>query len=161
MSMISALREVSEAQIDGLLANPESIHEFLEEEVDEIDLDKAWHGLHFLFTGSAWEGEEPLCYLVKGGEEIGEEEIGYDVPRALRPAQVLAWSEALAALTVDELRKRFNPAAMTKAGIYQEIWGRPEEEDDTLGYLLDYYEVLQSFLIQTKAANKGVIIYLI
>ena len=23
----------------------------------EIDLDKAWHGLHYLFTGTAWEGE--------------------------------------------------------------------------------------------------------
>ena len=24
----------------------------------ELDLDKAWHGLHFLFTGTAWEGDE-------------------------------------------------------------------------------------------------------
>src|SRR5262245_36860483 len=23
------------------------------------DLERVWHGLHFLFTGTAWEGEEP------------------------------------------------------------------------------------------------------
>src|SRR5687768_13192892 len=38
----------------------------------EIDLDKAWHGLHFLFTGTAWEGAPPECFLVSGGTEIGQ-----------------------------------------------------------------------------------------
>lgn len=160
MGMVCVLREANEAQINELLASPENIREFLEEEIDEIDLDKSWHGLHFLFTGNAWEGEEPLCYLLKGGEEIGEEEVGYDVPRALRPAQVAAWSEALASITADELRRRFDPAAMTKAEIYPAIWDRPQEVDDTLGYLLDNYEFLRSFLTQAKAANKGAIIYL-
>jgi hypothetical protein len=40
----------------------------------EVDLDKAWHGLHFLFTDSAWEGDEPGCFLVRGGQEIGDED---------------------------------------------------------------------------------------
>src|SRR5574339_1168659 len=35
-----------------------------------LDLDKAWQPLHFLLTGTAWEGEEPACYLVRGGEEL-------------------------------------------------------------------------------------------
>ena len=27
-----------------------------------IDIDQGWHGLHFLFTGTADEGDEPACY---------------------------------------------------------------------------------------------------
>ena len=30
-----------------------------------IDIDKAWHGLHFLLTGTADEGDEPACFLVR------------------------------------------------------------------------------------------------
>jgi hypothetical protein len=37
-----------------------------------LDLDKAWQPLHFLLTGTAWEGDEPGCYLVRGGEELAE-----------------------------------------------------------------------------------------
>src|SRR5262245_55224998 len=28
------------------------------------DLEGTWHGLHFLFTGTAWEGGTPACYLL-------------------------------------------------------------------------------------------------
>src|SRR6185312_15082100 len=35
---------------------------------DAMDLDKAWHGLHFLFTGSDWSGDFPQGFLVSCGE---------------------------------------------------------------------------------------------
>src|SRR5262249_19169224 len=108
MSMICCLQEANETQINKLLANPERIHNFIEKEVGQVDLEKAWHGIHFLLTGSAWDGEEPLCYLVTGGEQIGEEDVGYGPARALKPQQVAAWASALSAVSVDELSNRFN-----------------------------------------------------
>lgn len=39
-------------------------------------MDKAWHGIHYLLTGTAWEGDPPLNFLVTGGREVGTEEIG-------------------------------------------------------------------------------------
>src|SRR5688500_6275073 len=36
------------------------------------DLDKAWHGIHYLLTGTAWEGAEPLNFLVAGGRPVGD-----------------------------------------------------------------------------------------
>ena len=38
-----------------------------------------------------------------------------------------------------EFRRRFVPAAMMKADIYPAIWDRDPAEDDTLGYLCDYF----------------------
>ncbi|MGE0128111.1 MAG: YfbM family protein [Blastocatellales bacterium] len=164
MSMICNLVEVDEDQLDDLLDDPEGILDLLdelaEEEAEETDLDKAWHGIHFLLTGSAWEGKEPLCYLVKGGKEVGDDEFGYGPARILRPEQVANWANALSTISADHLRKRFDPEVMAKAKIYPEIWRGDSEEGDPLEYLLDYYGELRSFVEEAKNANKGIIIYL-
>lgn len=89
-----------------------------EGEAETIELDKAWHGIHFLLTGSVWEGEEPLCYLVRGGVELGKEDFGYGPAPLLNPDQIADWAKALSTISTDELRKRFNPEAMMKAKIY-------------------------------------------
>ena len=156
MSMICMLRAVNAQQIQTLSANPESIQDFLEEESDELDLEKSWHGLHYLLTGSAWEGAEPLCYLANGGEEIGED-LGYGPARALSPAQVAAWSNALSAITTDELRRRFDPAALEQAQIYPSGW---DEGDEAFDWLNDNFEALRSFLAQAESADNGAVIYL-
>jgi hypothetical protein len=165
MSMICCLIDVAEAQINELPAAPDSIHNFVDvwfegEEVRGIDLDKAWRGIHFLLNESAREGNEPLCYLVKGGEEIGDEDVGYCRARALRPNQIADWADALSAISVDDRRKRFDPEALLKADIYPSVWDRAPEEDDTPGYLLEFYDALRSFPEQTKHENKGAIITL-
>jgi hypothetical protein len=80
---------------------------------DEVDLDKAWHGLHFLFTGASDGGDEPACYLLSGGEEVGEDEWGDPVARMLGPAQVRSFGGFLNELGRDTLTARFDPARMT------------------------------------------------
>src|SRR5262245_1941304 len=158
MGVICCLAPVDRDQIDELLADPEGVSEFLEvleEEEKIIDLDKAWHGIHFLLTGSAWEGEEPLCYLVKGGELVGQEG---DDARVLRPDQIADWANALSTISADDLRKRYDPAAMKKADIYAMICDRVDEEPGNLEYMLPYYEDLCSFLEKTKKENKWAIV---
>jgi hypothetical protein len=162
MGVICCLAPVDGDQINELLADPESVSEFLEgleEEEKIIDLDKSWHGIHFLLTGSAEEGEEPLCYLVKGGEEIGYGDIDFGPPRALRPNQIAGWANALSAISTDDLRKRYDAKAMMEVEIYPTIWDRVTEEDGYPKYLLENYEGLRSFVGQMKNENKGAIIY--
>src|SRR5687768_10356646 len=47
--------------------------------VESFDVDKAWQGIHFLLTGTDWEGEGPLAFVLHGGAEI-EEDMGYGPP---------------------------------------------------------------------------------
>ena len=78
------------------------------------DLDKAWHGIHYLLTGTAWEGGRPLNFLVAGGRPVGDIDVGYGPARVLSAAETRGAHEALTQLSDDDLRGRFDPAAMTR-----------------------------------------------
>jgi Domain of unknown function (DUF1877) len=127
---------------------------------DEVDVDKAWHGLHFLFTGDAWSGESPLGFIVAGGTEVGNEDVGYGPARAFTSADVREISAALERITRDELARRFDPARMMELGIYPEIWDRDPADDDTLEYLLEYFDLLKEFVSRGAKSGRGMLVYI-
>ena len=127
---------------------------------DELDVDKAWHGLHFLFTGDAWSGEPPLDFIVSGGTEAGDEDVGYGPARAFTSAEVRAISAALDNITRDELATRFDPARMTDLAIYPEIWNRDQGDDDMLEYLLEYFDLLKEFVSRGVESSRGMLVYI-
>ncbi len=128
-------------------------------EGDETDLDKSWHGLHFLLTGSDWEGEEPLCYLIQGGEYVGDIDVGYGPARALKSEQVGRFAEALSALSPEDLRQRFDPERMQAWDIYPTVW--VEEGSEALEtYLLPYFDTLREFVQVTADQGKGLVVWL-
>ena len=123
-----------------------------------VDIDKGWHGLHFLFTGTADGGEEPACYLVRGGEDLDDE----GQARALRPDQVRRFAEYLSTVDAAELSRRYDPARMAKLEIYPEaIWTRrAPEKDSPQEWLLECFADLRRFVSQVAAAHEGVIIHI-
>src|SRR5688500_16813482 len=80
-----------------------------EGEGDVGDLDKAWHGIHYLLTGTAWEGDPPLNFLVTGGREAGDEEDGYGPARTVTPAETGETASALAPLSDEQRRVGSGP----------------------------------------------------
>jgi hypothetical protein len=161
MSMISILVFASDDEIRQLLAEPERIEEFISEERTSTDLDKAWHGIHWLLTGSADGGDEPHCYLLAGGEQVGDVDVGYGPARALTSQQVAAWDDALTKMSRDELGRRFEPKAMLDADIYPQIWARSiKGEEDTLDYLLQAYAGLRDFVAAARRERSGLLVYL-
>ena len=122
------------------------------------DLDKAWHGIHFLLTGSAWEGDPPLNFLVCGGRKVGDIDIGYGPARVFRAIEVHGISCALSIFSPEVLKERFDPVRMTQEDIYPTIWNRDPSEDDALGYLLEYFAVLKDFVQKAADRNLGLVI---
>jgi hypothetical protein len=128
---------------------------------DQVDLEKTWHGLHFLFTGTAWEGKEPASSLLLGGSEIGDVDVGYGPARALRPDEVKRFADYLLSVTPEELKGRYDPERMVALQIYPEVWGADEQEGDPdFDYLLEGFETLRDFVVKARDAGDGVIIYL-
>jgi hypothetical protein len=122
------------------------------------DLDKAWHGLHFLLTGTAWEGDPPLNFLVTAGREVGTEDIGIGPARTLTSAETEQAASALARISDEELRGRFVPSEMMRVEIYPEIWDRDPAADDTLGYLMQYVGQLRSTLEDVVQRGHGLLV---
>ena len=121
-----------------------------------IDIDQSWHGLHFLFTGTANEGDEPACYFVRGGEDLDDE--GH--ARALRPDKVRRFAMYLDTLTPAELARRYDATRMTKLEIYPDaIWTRSFAPDKSpLGWLTGCYAEVQQFVKTVAASGDGLII---
>ena len=127
-------------------------------EGEAVDLDKAWHGLHYLLTRTAWEGDPPLNFLLAGGRDVGDEEIGIGPARTFTPEETQTIAVALRNVSDQDLRGRFNPKDMMRLEIYPEIWDRDPAEDDTLGYLMENVRSLRTTLDRLAAEGYGMMV---
>jgi hypothetical protein len=66
MGMVACFAAVSPDMLARLQNDPESIEEYLYPDDGEgeppnyVEVDKAWHGIHYLLTGKADGGQPPL-----------------------------------------------------------------------------------------------------
>ncbi len=162
MGMVGCFAAVDEATLQRLRDDPDLIDGYLHPDDGDgepphyAEIDKAWHGIHFLLTGRADESAEPLSWAVLGGEEIGDE-IGYGPARFLTCEQVRSVAGWLQDDTV--FKSRFDPQAMEKAKIYPEaIWVR--DGDDALDYLVENYRELVAFYKSAAERGDGAILWL-
>ncbi len=120
------------------------------------DLDKAWHGIHFLLTGTAWEGDPPLNFLLVGGRDVDD----FESAHTYTAAETRDIAAALAQVDDAELRRRFAPAEMMRLEIYPEIWDRDPAKEDPLGYLLEMTGVLRAALDRVVGQGHGLLVTL-
>jgi hypothetical protein len=121
-----------------------------------LEVEKAWHGLHYLLAGNANEVTPGAGQAVFGGREVGPDR-GYGPARLLNAEEVATVSTALSMLKPAALRARFKPAAMDKAEIYPGGWG---EEPGNLKWLLDAFKELKKFYAGAAARGSGVLVYI-
>jgi len=161
MGMVLYLRRVEDpAALWELVADPEAFFEYLFEadDADEniVDFDKAWQALHFLLTGSAWEGTGPLTFLLHAGEEIGEDQ-GYGPTRLASPDEVRAFRDAFAAIDDAELRRRYDPTAMVAEEVYIAD-GLVDEGEDGWKYVTQSLPALRQLLDRSVETNASIAI---
>lgn len=157
MGMAACFIAIDERAVRKFLANPDSLEDFLsaqfesEEPANIVDVDKSWHCIHFMLTGRANGGEEPLAWAVLGGEETGDD-AGYGPARILAPDQVKSVSRALASIDKSKFSSRYDPAAMEAADIYlSDMCVR--DGDEALEYIVENYLALADFY--RDAAERG------
>ena len=162
MSMIGNLVAISPQELETFVAAPDSLPAFLYPDdsvgdpANHLDIDKAWHAIHYLLNGKTWEGEAPLFHTILGGEEIGED-VGYGPSRFLTPSQVKAIASELIGLTPDAVGARFEPTAMDAAEIYPQTWTR--DGKDGWEYVRHYYEQLREFYLKASERGDAVLLY--
>ena len=162
MGMAACFAAIDSATADHLRSNPDEIQGYLfpddgdGEPENYADVDKAWHGIHYLLTGVADGGEPPLSLAVMGGTEVGED-MGYGPARMLTSEQVKAISDALP--SENALKASYAPEAMEAAQVYPDvIWVR--DGDEALDYLVENYKVMVDFYRSAASRSDGAILWL-
>lgn len=168
MSMIMCLDTASDRTIEQLLSDTDAFNAWHEagdaeettadsDERVQVDLDKAWHAIHFLLCGSAYEGDGPTAFLLAGGAVIEGSDMGYGPARAFRSKETAHIHSVLSTIPPETLRARFNAKALTAADIYPSIW---EEDPGSADYVLGWYEALLDHLSTAVAKRTGMVVYL-
>ena len=152
MGMLASFQAIPADTMDAARADPAIAWEGGFEH--EVDVDKAWHGLHWLLTGTDWTVSAGAGEAILGGERIGDDDEDEDV-RLLAPERVAAVAAALASLPRETLAARYDPPAMAAAKIYPDIWVRDGAE--ALDYLLHYYDELAEFYAGAAERGDGVL----
>lgn len=124
-----------------------------------VDIDKAWHALHFTLTGNAYGGDDDniLSRLVLSGNMLmeGDEEFS---PMLISASDVKAMVPALAALTREDFRERFDVEQMLENDIYPVT--EDDDEEDFFDYVWDAVEELREFFEEAAKEDQAVIFYM-
>jgi hypothetical protein len=123
-----------------------------------LEMDKEWHGIQFLLNGDPWSTRGTYGLVIFGGKEIGAD-LGYGPARVLTPRQVKDIASNLETLPIEQLRRRYDPKAMTRAEIYPGVWER--EGPQALEWLLVGYRKLVDFYARAAAQGKAVILAIV
>jgi hypothetical protein len=165
--MIGMFRRLPDQDLARLHREPAIVVNYLSEDDHpedfgpfvDLDVDKAWHAIHFLLTGTAWDGDTPWNFVAVGGTELGED-LGYGPARGFTAAEVRIIAAALESLPPEALLQRFDSSRLMTAEIYPEIWDRPAEQDDTQSYILENYDALRDFVCGAAKSNEALLVYL-
>jgi hypothetical protein len=141
-------REFIERSLRPLLHPPVAARSRLEDQGRVLSLEKNWHGVHYLLCGEVEAGDTLLSHAVLGGTEL-DENVGYGPARYFDAEQVANIAREMSRADLEtEMRNRFDPDAMSRAGIYSV---RPSEQ--LIDGLLHEFRHLRDFYVD--AAGKG------
>ncbi|HEV2280696.1 MAG TPA: YfbM family protein [Acidobacteriaceae bacterium] len=127
---------------------------------ETLSLEKAWHGVHYVLTGSAEPGATLRSQAVLGGVELGDDPegfSGYGPARYFRAAQVRELSEQLSRPEVEaEAAARFDLARMSELQIYPGWSGEQDKE-----WVMDGFRRLRDFYASAAANGRAVVTSLV
>ncbi|MBX2814030.1 MAG: YfbM family protein [Myxococcales bacterium] len=168
MAKATSLLLVSDRQITHLALDPDQVSDVIDTAFDAdndhmVYVDKAWHGVHYLFTGTNEAGEDPLNFFLTGGSAVGDD-LGYGPARSFSSRQVASIAKALSPLDHDVLAARFNAQHMAQLDIYpgSSTWveADPLADDSPRYWLLDTIDDIRRVINTGREHNLGMLVWM-
>jgi hypothetical protein len=167
MSLIGHVYLLPAEEIAALVADPSHVFGVIDNAYNSpgrgfVDLDKAWNCLHYLLTGTARDGQGPLAFLLKGGADVGDEDLGGMGPaRTFTPAELSTIADALLPVTRQTLLARFDLKKLEALDVYPGRWSELNLRSDyDLGYYFGPFEELKRVLERGRAEGLGMMIWI-
>lgn len=166
MSMIGYFFLVSDVELRNAESSPEAFEQLIDaayedQQEDLVNVDKAWHCLHFLLTGTAEEGAPPLDFIMRGGREVGDD-MGYGPARAFDSREVKAIADALDQIEHPDLVSRFNGATMDRLEIYPHGgWSKVDpKSEEAFGYFSSAFDIVRDLSRRGRDAGLSMLVWL-
>jgi hypothetical protein len=161
MGIICCLLATTDKEILPYFLNAEGFIEFRKNIPEErrLDLDKSWHGIHFLLS-SCEEGKSQLgSFLLSGGHRIPVRVERPAPTRAFLSSDVKEIADFLLPITNERLLIHYQPKIMNQLKIYLMIWGELDEDRSFIDdYLLANFSFLKEFVLQAASQNFSLVI---
>ncbi|MBK6441831.1 MAG: YfbM family protein [Actinomycetales bacterium] len=158
MVMTWTARALTDEEHDVVRSNAKAAATLIEDEPPDpkrgVDLDTAWHGIHWLLTGTAYDTESHAGQAIFGGDAIGAD-LGHGPAHLIDPRTVKKISAALDALPASEVAARVDFDAMLDANIYPGFW---DEQDVFHTWLRPRYKQLRKFYRRAARASSAVLV---
>jgi len=123
-----------------------------------LSLDKAWHGVHYVLSGTVEPDQSLVSQAVLGGTEIGEDFAGYGPARCFTAVQVAELARALDDPALEtEAAGRYDPARMAALQIYPFGW----DELDNREWVFDALRDLRGFYREAAENGRAVVTCLV
>jgi hypothetical protein len=119
-----------------------------------LDLDKDWHGVHYLLCGEREPGASPASQAVMGGAALAgdDDAFGYGPPRFFAPQEVAGLAAVLGRPETEvEAAARFDADRMSAMQIYPG-WDPSDREP-----LLDSFRRLRDFYAEAAAGGRAIV----
>ncbi len=160
MSMIARFLHVPPEALQALEGDADAIvDQFLTDAA--LDVDKTWHAIHFLLTGSAWDGEGPAASAVLGGRDVSED-LGYGPARWLDPSEVREIATTLDEMDPKQLSKQFEAAKLIGAEIYPFAGASLDSVDpNACSWAVDGLKSLRAYAREAATAGHGMLVALL
>ena len=123
--------------------------------IENLYIDKAWDGVHFLLTGKSTsesvDDSHPLAFMLRG---VSFSSLRH--PAALlNIEQVQSIHQAFALINPEQCYELADPADFKAKDLYPSIWDEPKEE--CIGYVTNALAEVKSFFAQAAERQRAVI----
>jgi Domain of unknown function (DUF1877) len=157
MPTICRLIQLTPAEGDALLAQPDSLEGCVASARVHSDVYRYWQGIQFLL-GRHRPGT-PAARWLDLGRPIRSGDPSLPDDRLITPIDVAALSTALSDVAPDDLAAYYDASAMDAANVYPGTWQEWEEDFDPLGQLLEHYFFLQQFVSKSAIAQAALLLH--
>ncbi len=125
-----------------------------------LDIDKAWHAIHFLVTGHKYDSDEGdvLGSLIFGETPVNDDDLGYGPAMLVEKEKVSQIAKALDGWDKDRFRERFHMKDLIENEIYPVM--DDEDEEQFFTYVWEYFLFLKEFYQQAAKEGQHVLTFI-
>lgn len=145
---------------EGTLSVGDLIYDENADEDRFLEIDKAWHAIHFTLTGETDESDTNnfLSKLVFSGNPVSDEDVGYGSAMEITADEVKRIHLSIRDITKSDFHHEFNVQKMAKNDIYPVT--EDEDENEFFEYVWQYFELLNSFFARASQNANCILFYI-